>query len=79
MSAVLKCADCGEIPVIEKYWAGWSVACECYDPSPVNYDDPPPISHNVTGETRDKAVELWNESWGAQKNNIYPHLFRRPQ
>lgn len=70
MSQVKQCSDCKELPIIEKVDSGWSVACECYDPSPVNYDDPPPVTHSVLDLTRDMAVEMWNDSYGMIDESI---------
>ena len=61
------CRDCGETPApvrISTPPYRWGIACDCYDPSPMTYDDPPPVTHTEVDEFMHGAIAKWNKNWG---------------
>jgi len=60
---IICCPECGNIPVPEANPMGYSMACECHDPTPMHSGDPmidPP--HFGAGETLTEAIDNWNDS-----------------
>jgi len=51
---------------MEPMYIGFSLVCDCYDPSPEYSGGPMNSYHMETAATKDEVIEDWNENWGTQ-------------
>jgi len=81
MIKALPCRDCKKVPVLNPEWIGYSLHCECYDPTPYYSDGPPMQDHMEMGKTKEEVIEYWNENWGivwvpgslCNLSDVFPH------
>ena len=62
--AIKPCNDCKRLPTMSPEYIGFSLICECYDPTPNYSEGPPNTAYSEFAETKQEVIEDWNDNWG---------------
>lgn len=66
IKVIHNCKDCGNKPNVEKEAFVYMICCtNCYDPTPYETDGPLNQAYLIIGDTRESAIDEWNDSFGS--------------